>query len=172
MATNPTQPFKPGVLLGSHFRKPERELLGLTADVAPGESEAIDVDAAGRQLGAATVREYLYELQQAGAVEPRCFQTPGGGTVDYWIVNPARAERFLAKQTQWPTQATVVLPPMSEREAEVSKIIRSSPEPITGKQICNILGIEAKSLCRPIKALKKRGLKNRRGVGYYFDTDT
>ncbi len=59
-------------------------------------------------------------------------------------------------------------PPLSEREADVDALVRSRGH-ATGKEICTELGISEKVLSNHIiPALKERGLKNRRTVGYYY----
>jgi hypothetical protein len=60
---------------------------------------------------------------------------------------------------------------LSEREREVDELIRREG-PLTGKEICNRLGIGDKVLSNHvIPALKKeRGLKNQRSRGYFYPT--
>jgi len=60
------------------------------------------------------------------------------------------------------------LPPLTERESLVDSLIRAEG-PLSGKEICNKTGIDQSSLTsQVIPILKKRGLRNRRGVGYFF----
>jgi DNA-binding CsgD family transcriptional regulator len=68
----------------------------------------------------------------------------------------------------WVKRAPPTLPPLSDREREVYDVIRQHGH-LTGKQIANRTGIGEKTLTRHIiPTLKLRGLRNRRGVGYYF----
>lgn len=58
-------------------------------------------------------------------------------------------------------------PPLSEREGQVYRFIRDNGAK-TGKEIAIYLGVDPKSLDRPLRTLKKRGLiKNRPSAGYY-----
>ncbi len=61
--------------------------------------------------------------------------------------------------------------PLTEREQQIADLIWEKG-PLSGKEICNQMGIDQSSLTsQVIPVLKKPengGLKNRRGVGYFF----
>ena len=59
---------------------------------------------------------------------------------------------------------------LTDTQTEVADWIRNAGRPVSGKEIVNALMLSSESTLtsRIIPALKRRGLKNRRGAGYYF----
>jgi len=61
--------------------------------------------------------------------------------------------------------------PLSSRCEEVDKAIRTYGKPLFGKEICvKVAGLAQGTLTKHIipELMKKRGLKNKRGAGYYY----
>ena len=75
----------------------------------------------------------------------------------------------LAEVVQRQANPDALAEPLTERQQEALDYIRAN-QPVTGKQIATALGAEESTVTgHLIPALKKlRGVKNRRGAGYYL----
>ena len=109
----------------------------------------------------------IVEQGSTGSPESRAGNAADAELIAGPAIDAATNANVVLRGPGIPSEQKGNLPPMSETETNLYNYIRDNG-PKTQKEIEMHFGVQPKTYDRVLKALRSRGLCNRRGVGYYL----